>query len=83
MLNGKQRIEYAFNMELFIGDMHSKSGSIALHDIEALTGVDKSVLSRWQNKITLPSMENFMKICAALQLEPKNYFDKQTWELKK
>ena len=83
MLNERQRVEYAFNVKLFIDDMHLKSGLKTLHELESITGVDKSVLSRWQNNVTLPSMDNFMKICAALQLDPKHYFDKQVWELKK
>lgn len=77
-----QRIEYAFNVEAFMSDIRLKAGVNHLNEIEALTGINKSILSRWENGVNLPAMDTFMDICAKLQLEPKNYFDKQVWELK-
>lgn len=82
-IKATQRVEYAFNVEAFMSDIRLKSGVKTLHEIEALTGINKSILSRWENGVNLPAMDTFMDICAKLQLEPKNYFDKQVWELKK
>lgn len=79
----KQRIEYAFNIKAFMLDVRLKAGVDTLNEIESLTGINKSILSRWENGVNLPAMDTFMNMCAKLQLEPKNYFDKQVWELKK
>jgi len=78
-----QRIEYVFNVEAFMSDVRLKSGVKTLNEIEALTGINKSILSRWENSVNLPALDTFMSICAKLQLEPCAYFDKQIWELKK
>lgn len=83
MVNEKQRIEYAFNLKMFMSDIRLKSGGKSLREIETAIGLSAAMLSRWDNGINFPSLEAFMSICAKLQLEPKNYFDKQVWELKK
>lgn len=81
-MSQNQRIEFVFRIDAFMEDMRLVTGKNNLHELEVFTGVDKSVLSRWQNGFTLPSLENFMKICARLNLHPHHYFQRQIWQLK-
>lgn len=81
-IKDNQRIEYVFNVELFMSDIRLKSGATALRDIEKEVGISASTLSRW-DRGNLPDLESFLVVCGKLQLQPQNYFDKQVWELKK
>lgn len=82
MINDEQRVEYAFNVSMLMSDVRLKTGKQSLRDIEAVTGVSAATLSRL-DRGSMPDMETFTRLCARCQLEPGNYFDKQTWVLKK
>ena len=38
-------------------------------------GVNRSVISRYLNKQTMPSLKNFLNICYVLECDPRELFD--------
>lgn len=46
--------------------------------VAQMTGVSRSVFTRWKNGQSSPSGTTRVKICEALGIEPTMYFDEQT-----
>jgi transcriptional regulator with XRE-family HTH domain len=81
-MDSNERVEFTFNVKMFMSDIRMKSGAQTLREIEAQTGISASTLSRLDNG-KWPDIETLMIVCGKLQMEPGNYFDKQVWVLKK
>ena len=80
--DAKKRVEIAFNLPAFMNDVKLKSGLETVRDIGDACGTSASTISRMFNG-KIPDIDTFMRMCAAFQLEPGNYFDKQVWRLDK
>lgn len=74
------KIEYRFATETFLHDIREACPHFAsLRDIGARVGVSASMLSRMDNG-AMPDFASFLKICAALDLTPGDYFQRIEWE---
>lgn len=65
-----------FDVRKLMNDM--RGGNESLRDLEAISGVSASTLSRIDNG-AIPDMTIFMRLCEAFKLQPGNYFMWVEW----
>ena len=66
-----------FNLDRFIADLQEKQGNCSLRDMAKWTGVSASTLSRI-TRGKMPDIDNFVKLCNVLDLNPATYFQTDT-----
>lgn len=54
----------------------------SLRELEKVFGVSAATFSRMDNG-KLPDINTLFKLCAAMQVEPQSFIDRQVWVLKK
>lgn len=62
-----------FNTTKLMQDIRAVVKGESLRDLEAVSGVSASTLSRLENGTT-PGMDVFMQLCEAFKLQPGDYF---------
>jgi DNA-binding Xre family transcriptional regulator len=75
-MSEQERIEFELNTARLWAALNA--GDNSLRELEALTGVSASTLSRMSNGASI-DMESFLKLCAYLDMSPGKFFDRVVW----
>lgn len=67
-----------FNTAKLMQDVRAAASGESLRDLEAVSGVSASTLSRIDNG-TQPDMNIFIRLCEAFKLQPGDYFVWVDW----
>jgi len=67
-----------FNTVKLMQDIRAAADGESLRDLEAVSGVSASTLSRLDNG-AMPDMNIFMRLCEAFKLQPGDYFVWVDW----
>lgn len=73
-----ERVTYEFKLADLMAAVRAATKKKSLRDVEDMVGISASTLSRMDNG-KVPDMETFMKLCAACNLEPGDYFERVVW----
>lgn len=80
-LSPDDRVEYTVNVTRLSAALSMKAGhDKSLREIEALTGVSASTLSRL-NRGEAPDMETFLRLCSYMDETPGTFFNRLVWRV--